>query len=262
MTEYTLESGKKFMVDRWCKEIEKFTHIDLDGNVYNPSTTYELIKISISEVKFLNKNKRFTKKVENQITKLFDNGNKKYFFRVSQRSPKDAYRKELKAKKSDSPERKLELELERKAKLHVGTLEEIYTLIDKSNRVQEDFELFVTQTKVRSLYLVFQNWRPSTGVEYRLFIRDLKLIGVCLYKPEFYQKNITIPLGLITKFTDSFLSLEFIKKNYNNIILDVFIDSTTNRVYFIEINPYENYVDPFSFTWDEINNTKDLIIKL
>lgn len=262
MTEYTLESGEKYMVDKWCKQIEKFKHYDLDGNEYSPTTTYKLVKISIRDVNFLNVNKKFPKKVENQIVKLFENGTKKYFFRVSQRSPKDAWKKELKAKKSDSPERKLELELERKSKLHVGSLEQIYPLIFKSERVQEDFELFISQSVVKYLYLVFQDWRPSTGIEYRLFVRDLKLIGLCLYKPEFYQKNITIPLGLIEKFANSFLSLKFIKKNYQNLILDVFVDKTTSNVYFIEINPYEDYVDPFSFSWDELNNTKDLIIKL
>ena len=194
---------------------------------------------------------------------------KKYFFRVSQRSPKDAWAKELKAKKSDTPERKLELEQQRKSKLCVSNLDQIYPLIFKSKRVQEDFELFINQSdkensqiKVPNLYLVFQDWRPSNGVEYRLFIKELKLIGLCLYKPEFYQKNITIPFGIIERFVKSFLSIGFVKKNYLNLILDVFVDKFNGNVYFIEINPYEDYVDPFSFTWDELNKTKNLIIKL
>jgi hypothetical protein len=272
-TEYTLESGIKYMVDYWCKQISKFELIGTDGLVYKPCTNYQLVKISIQDVKYLNLNKRFPHKVEKKINKLFIGG-KKYFFRVSQRSPKDAWAKELKAKKSDTPERKLELELERKSKLYVGNLDQIYPLIFKSKRVQEDFELFVNQAhkensqienpqiKVPNLYLVFQDWRPSNGVEYRLFIRDLKLIGLCLYKPEFYQKNITIPFGSIERFAKSFLSIGFVKKNYLNLILDVFVDKFNGNVYFIEINPYENYVDPFSFTWNELDKTKDLIIKL
>lgn len=272
-TEYTLVSGVKYMVDYWCSQISKFEHEDSDGNLYKPCTTYKLVKISIGDVKYLQLNKKFPPRIEKKIKKLFYTEStdhkpaiqledKKYFFRVSQRSPKDAWAKELKAKKSDSPERKLELELERKSKLLVGNLEQIYPLIFKSKRVQEDFELFVNQTDIQNLYLVFQDWRPSNGVEYRLFIRKLKMIGLCLYKPEFYQKNITIPFGLINRFVESFLSLKFIKKNYTNLILDVFVDKTNGNVYFIEINPYEDYVDPFSFTWDELNNTDELIIKL
>jgi hypothetical protein len=262
MTEYTLESGEKYMVDKWCKQIQKLTFNGQDGKEYHPSTNYKLVKITIDDVKYLFKYKKFPLKVENQIKKIFDDGKNKYFFRVSQRSPKDAWKKELKAKKSDPPERKLELELERKSKLYVGTLEEIYCLIKKSERVQEDFDLFVSQSKVKFLHLVFQDWRPSDGVEYRLFIKSNKLIGVCLYKPEFYQKNITIPIGNIINFSNWFLSKKFIKKNYQNMILDIFVDNKTSNIFFIEINPFEDYVDPFSFTWDEINQTTELILKL
>lgn len=260
-TEYTLMSGKKYMVDYWCKHLEKFEHTDNNGNKYKPCTSYELIKISINDVKYLNKNKKFPIRIEKKINKLFES-DKKYFFRVSQRSPKDAFAKELKAKKSDSPNKKLQLELERKSKLYVGNLELIYLLISKSKRLTEDFELFINQTDVKNLYLVFQNWRPSTGVEYRLFIRNLKLIGICLYKPEFYNKDVTIPFGIINNFVNSFLCLNFIKKNYANLILDVFVDDITSNVHFIEINPYENYVDPFSFSWEELDKTNELIIKL
>lgn len=249
------------MVDYWCRQISKFEHTGTNGKLYKPCTTYKLVKISICDVKYLNKNKRFPISIEKKINKLFEQGDK-YFFRVSQRSPKDAWAKELKAKKSDTPERKLELELERKSKLYVSELSQIYLLIFKSKRVQEDFDLFVNQSIVTNLHLVFQDWRPSTGVEYRLFVRELKLIGLCLYKPEFYQKNITIPFGLINNFVNSFLSIRFVKKNYSNLILDVFVDKTNSNVYFIEINPYEDYVDPFSFTWDELNKTKELIIKV
>jgi hypothetical protein len=272
-TEYTLESGKKYMVDYWCKQLSKFELVGTDGQLYKPSTSYKLVKISIGDVIYLNMNKKFPSNIENKINKLFKDDNK-YFFRVSQRSPKDAWAKELKAKKSDTPERKLELEQLRKSKLLVSKISDIYPLIFKSKRVQEDFELFVNQSneensqieksqiKVPNLYLVFQDWRPSNGVEFRLFIREQKLIGLCLYKPEFYQKNITIPFGSIERFVKSFLSLRFIKKNYSNMILDVFVDKSNENVYFIEINPYEDYVDPFSFTWDELNKTKNLIIKL
>lgn len=260
-TEYTLQSGLKYMVDYWCKQISKFELNGTDGLPYNPCTTYKLIKISIDDVLFLFKNKRFPNLVQNKINKLFQ-GDNKYFFRVSQRSPKDAWSKELKAKKSDTPERKLELELERKSKLYVGEIKQIYDLIFKSKRVQEDFKLFINQTTIKNLYLVFQDWRPSNGVEYRLFIRDLKLIGLCLYKPEFYQKNITIPFGVINNFVKAFLSIRFIKKNYSNMVLDVFVDKCNSNVYFIEINPYEDYVDPFSFDWKELNETNELIIKL
>lgn len=86
---------------------------------------------------------------------------------------------------------------------------------------------------------------PSNGVEYRLFIREQKLIGLCLYKQDFYQKNITNSIGIIDNFVKKFLSIKFIKKNYSNLILDIYVDKSNQNVYFIEINPYKEYVDTF-----------------
>ena len=254
---YDLESGNMYTVDKWCHYIEQFTVTD-DNGIYNPSTTYKLIKITINDVKYYKKNKKFPNNIECEINNILNNNS--YFFRISQRSPKDAFMKEYKPKKSYHYSKLLELEKLRKEKLMVNSINQIYILINKSKRVKEDFLLFSKQNKIDSLYLVFQEWRPSNGVEYRTFIKNKKLIAICLYKPEFYSSKTCIPVELITNFINLFLNIKFIKETYNNLILDIFVDN--NRVYFIEINPYEEYVDTFSFSWDEINNTSQLIIKL
>lgn len=243
--EYDLESGNDYTVDKWCKKMEEFKIDD-----YHPATKYNLIKITIKDVKYFLKNKKFCD--VNQINDLLKIN--KFFFRVSQRSPKDAYKKEYKAKNKDTPERKLELEKLRKSKLLVHNISEIYDLIKRSKRVMEDFKLLVKQKQVTELYLVFQEWRESTGVEYRCFIRDKKLIGICIYKPEFYPTDTIIPVGLIQNFTNKLI--DYI--DYNNMILDIFINN--NKVYFIEINPFEEYVDPFKFSWKILKNTNDLIV--
>jgi hypothetical protein len=246
MTEYNLESGDNYTVDKWCKKMEEFVIDD-----YNPATKYHLIKISIKDVKYYLKNKKFAEEVQNQINDLLKID--KFFFRVSQRSPKDAYKKEYKAKNKDSCEKKLELEKLRKSKLLVENIQDIYDLIKKSKRVMEDFRLLSKQKKITELYLVFQEWRESTGVEYRCFIRDKKLIGICIYKPEFYPSDTVIPVELIQNFTNKLI--DYI--NYDNMILDVFV---TDKVYFIEINPFEEYVDPFKFSWKILNKTNSLIV--
>jgi hypothetical protein len=245
--EYDLISGNNYTVDKWCKKMEQFKI-----NNYYPATKYNLIKITISDVKFLYKNNKFPDIIENEINELLKIN--KYFFRVSQRSPKDAYKKEYKAKKKDSPERKLELEKLRKSKLLVHNICEIYDLIKKSKRVSEDFKLFIKQKNIQELYLVFQEWRESDGVEYRCFIRDHKLIGICIYKPEFYSSETIIPVGLIQEFTNELI--KFI--DYDNMILDIY--GSNNKVYFIEINPFEEYVDPFKFSWKMLKETKNLIV--
>lgn len=254
---YDLESGNMYTVDKWCQYVEQFTITDNNG-IYNPCTMYKLIKITINDVKYYKKNKKFSNNIETEINNILQNNS--YFFRISQRSPKDAYMKEYKPKKIYHYSKLLELEKLRKEKLLVNSINQIYTLINKSKRVKEDFILFMKQNIIDSLYLIFQDWRPSNGIEYRTFIRNKKLIAICLYKPEFYSSKTCIPVELITEFVNLFLNITFIKETYNNLILDIFIEN--NRVYFIEINPYESYVDPFSFTWNEINNTEKLIIKI
>ena len=253
MTEYDLESGNNYTVDKWCKKMEDFI---IDN--YNPATKYDLIKISIKDVKYYLKNKKFAEEVENQINSLLKIN--KFFFRVSQRSPKDAYKKEYKAKNKDSPEKKLELEKLRKSKLLVENIQDIYNLIRKSKRVMEDFKLLVKQNKITELYLVFQEWRESSGVEYRCFIKNKKLIGICIYKPEFYPTDTIIPVELIQNFTNKLINYI----NYDKMILDIFIDKdifiNKDKVYFIEINPFEEYVDPFKFSWKLLNNINSLIV--
>jgi len=114
-----LESGELYTVDKWCKQIENFTITDEYGT-YNPSTQYQLIKISINDVKYLKKNNKFPDDIELEINNLLKN--KSYFFRVSQRSPKDAYIKEYKPKKNYHYSKLLELEKIRKEKLLVNSI--------------------------------------------------------------------------------------------------------------------------------------------
>jgi len=93
---YDLESGNMYTVDKWCHHIENFTITDNNGK-YKPSTTYKLIEITINDVKYYKKNKKFPNNIECEINKLLCNNS--YFFRISQRSSKDAYIKEYKPKK-------------------------------------------------------------------------------------------------------------------------------------------------------------------
>jgi hypothetical protein len=67
-----LESGELYTVDKWCKQIENFTITDEYGT-YNPSTQYQLIKISINDVKYLKKNNKFPDDIELEINNLLKN---------------------------------------------------------------------------------------------------------------------------------------------------------------------------------------------
>jgi hypothetical protein len=130
--------------------------------------------------------------------------------------------------------------------------------LTNSNRTKEDLKLYLKEEDVDDLYLCFQPWRPSLGIgtEYRCFIKNKKLVGICLYKPEYYSTVSVIPVEEIKYFIQQLL----VRTNYQKFTVDVFY--TDNKVYFIEINPFEEYVDSFSFKWNEINNTDKLLITL
>ena len=55
----------------------------------------------------------------------------------------------------------------------------------------------------------------------------------------------------------------FILKDITKYVIDCFIyNNDLTKVYFIELNPFEDFVDTFSFDYDVINNTKTLLITL
>jgi len=55
----------------------------------------------------------------------------------------------------------------------------------------------------------------------------------------------------------------FQKINLDRYVLDCFIfNDIPNKVYFIEINPFLDFIDTFSFDYDDINNTDNLLITL
>jgi hypothetical protein len=173
---------------------------------------------------------------------------------LSLRSPKDILENKVKIKERDHRTVKIEKKRKQLDILKVKNIEEILFLLKKSKRIQEDLLLI----KDEDLFLVFQPWRPSIGqyIEYRCFINFNKLVGICLYKPEYYSTLTSIPVALIQHYIEQLLNII----TYPKCAIDVFIKD--NKVYFIEINPFDEFTDTFSFDFDEINSTEHLICKL
>ena len=131
------------------------------------------------------------------------------------------------------------------------------------NRCMEDILEF-SKDITKKLYLVFQDWRPNLGksTEYRCFINNNKLTGICLYKPEYYSSRSIVPVEIIKHFVEQIIQ-QFSLKNYERYVLDCFIyNDDPEKVYFIELNPFEEYVNSFSFDYDIINNTDTLLVTL
>jgi hypothetical protein len=252
---YTLKSCQEYTVDKWYNLVENWEATTIDGRKYKPSTTYRLIKISREEVQYLIKNKKFHSEFSEELNSLFPNN---YFFKVSVRSPKDVLEKEIKIEEDEHRTIKLEKKKNQLNALKVSNIYDIIYLLLNSKRIKEDFKLYLKETDADELYLCFQPWRPSLGIgiEYRCFIKNRKLVGICLYKPEYYSTLSVIPVEEITFFIEQLLE----RVSYQKFIVDVFY--TDNKVYFIEINPFEKYVDTFSFRWEIINNTDKLLVTL
>ena len=252
---YTLKSCQKYTVDKWYNKIQSWQCKSISSELYYPSTTYKLFELSRSEVNNLLIIGDFTADMKENIKQLFP---AEYFFKISNRSPKDILEKEIEILDEDHRSIKLEKKIKQLSILKVDTVEKVIDLILKSERVIEDFKLYLQEEDVDSLYLVFQPWRPNLGIgaEYRCFINNRKLVGVCLYKPEYYSTRHVIPLELIVYFINQLLEII----DYDRFVVDVFeLDS---KIYFIEINPFEEFVDTFSFDWEIINNTNTLLITL
>jgi len=226
----------EFAVDKWYTFVENWKAKTIDNEIYFPATKYILIP--------------FTNNMD--IEKLFPG---EYFFKFSTRSPKDILEKKIKIKKNDHRSIKLQKKIEQLNILKVTSVKDVKYLIKKSKRIKEDIRDSTDQ-----LYLVFQPWRPSLGIstEYRCFINNRKLIGVCLYKPEYYSTLSYIPIEIINYFVEQLLIII----PFERFVVDVFIIPDDNKVYFIEINPFDETTDTFSFDYEEINKATHLLVKL
>lgn len=254
---YSLESDNAHTVDKWCGLVDGWECLDIDNIKYKPATSFKLVRFDISDCVYILNTRLLPPSLESKIVQVLDSN--KYFFRVSQRSPKDAYAQEYQAQPTDKASHKLLMEIKKKEKLLIWTPSQVLDLIFRSKRVMEDLEQFINQDKILELYFVFEPWRPSQGVEYRLFVYRSKLVGICVYKPEFYTSKLTVPVGLLIHWFGQF------EKQYSQTqtyTVDVYVDNLDSRVYFIEINPFNTQVDTFAFTYKQLITTKYLLVKI
>jgi hypothetical protein len=140
-------------------------------------------------------------------------------------------------------------------------------LLKKSYRTKDDMKLYLEKyeenNNINNLYLVFEEWKDilGHGKEFRCFIRDYELIGVCLFRGEYYSSRTTVPILIIAHFIKQMiLKLKLI--DMSRCVVDIFIPNKSNKVYFIEINPYDRQTATFYLDYDELEETDDLLITL
>ncbi len=228
-----------YNVDSWLPFLFEWS---FDG--YKPYTNYTVISMTDREIVAIRRG--IYKLLVNLKNKINNCLTKPMFFRLSTRSPKDAWQKlapDLGINEDDTDEikkykYKAQIEL-----LKVYSFKDIYRLIQNSQRCIEDidFHLHDDSTNGLNLSIILQDWRPSTGDEYRIFVKNSIIVAFC----PFDTTSSSIDNELVNKFINS-LSKVLPIKNY---VVDIFID-IDKKLYFIEINPYSISTDPIIYSWD------------
>lgn len=241
ITFYTISPQKleyEYNVDAWAENISNWIF-----KGYKPATTYIVMPLTDREIVAIIRNiYKLLNKLEKKINKILT---KPMFFRLSTLSPKDAYIKlqpELEILLEDTQD-KIEDKIKMQLKLlRVSNFKNIINLIQNSNRAIEDLKLYLAEENITNanMSIILQEWRPSTGNEYRLFIKNSILVAMC----PFDNTDILLNKLLVNEFICS-LSNQIKLKNY---VVDVFLGND-NKIYFIEINPYSINTDSLIFSW-------------
>ena len=266
MSEYNLDTFYFYTIDKYHHLFSNLLVTTLNYDIYKCHQDYILIEFPYVERMYYKVYKKLSTLMIEQLNKIFKSECKsEYFFKLSNRSPKDILENnpELKILDDDHRTIKTEKKIKQLEILKVKKPEDITRLLNLSKRCQEDIDLY-NKDPTKRLYFVFAKWRANLGksTEYRCFIKKNKLVGICLYKPEYYSTRSIIPVEVIHHFIKQMIQI-FKKINLERYVLDCFIyHDDPFKVYFIEINPFEEYIDTFSFDYDEINSTENLIITL
>ena len=261
---YSYKDFSLYNVDKWFEIVNNVKFKDISNKSYKICNEYKLIKLEFDDIKYFMKNKKFKNDIINLINLNINKDGS--FFKLSSRSPKDILEKNTQYEIFDEDHRtiKTEKKIKQLEILKVYNSDDVLNLLNKSKRTKEDMQLYLDYKNCNEhLYLVFQEWKQclGNGKEFRCIIRDYELIGICLFKPEYYSTRTTIPIDLIKKFINQMIK-QIKKINMSKCVCDIFIPFDELRVYFIEFNPFDENTDTFSLDYDELNKTKTLLVTL
>lgn len=265
--DYRVEDFEKFTYEKWYNIIKNKNILTLEGNEYKCVKDTNFIYFSKLEIFYFLRNKKLPHTLKNRINNFFNKDkNKYYFFKLCNRSPKDILENIDEYKINDDDHRTIQTEKKIKQLeiLKVNNTEQIEFLLKTSKRTMEDIYLYSIYNGKSKLYLVFQEWKPNLGIskEFRCFVNNSKLVGICLFKSEYYSSRTVIPVETIKHFFDQVIP-ELDKLNLNKYILDLFIfDDIPDKVYILELNPFDDNADTFSFDSEVINNSNKLIVTI
>jgi hypothetical protein len=194
------------------------------------------------------------------------------FFRLSTRSPKDAWRS-LDADLGIDPEQDDASERDRKYEqqmrlLRVKSFEDVLRLLRSSERCTDDLQMFVEKEMKEKkggtcarMKLVFIEWNEDMATravrsELRCFVRRRKLIAKCpcmislFTVPNEFIPEINVDLHVIEAYMESLAILT----EFDDFVADVFVRSPT-CFDLVEMNEFDEFTDPVAFDWNDLMST-------
>lgn len=135
---------------------------------------------------------------------------------------------------------------------------DVYLVLNASSHIAHDLHLAYDDTgsdvEPSTFELVLRQYIPfNTALEFRVFVRQRKIIAVSQRDPNYYQflpdLQPELRLQIDGFFADVFAPSEF---PTDACILDVYIPRSLDRVWLVDINPFSRTSDPLCFTWNEL----------
>ncbi|KAH7125552.1 cell division cycle protein-like protein [Dendryphion nanum] len=115
-----------------------------------------------------------------------------------------------------------------------------------------------TPNPVIRFHLVMRKWiLLNPAVEFRVFVRNKKIIAVCQRDLNFFDFLFQMReklLRVILKFFDDKIRNTFPDQNYT---FDVYIPPPHDRVWLVDFNPWAPRTDPLLFSWLELLSMQD-----
>ncbi|XP_059152680.1 cell division cycle protein 123 homolog [Physella acuta] len=143
---------------------------------------------------------------------------------------------------------------------------DVYLLLKSSQFIAHDLdqpflmcEDYTPNTHDSSLnfYLILRKWEPpDPSTEFRCFVHENKLIGVCQRNANKFYPHILNDKKSIVEDISTFLNQSLTVFPDSNYVFDIAYKKK-GCVYLIDFNPYGVVTDALMFTWDELNQMAD-----
>lgn len=128
---------------------------------------------------------------------------------------------------------------------------DMYHAFDEAN----DFDK--SNTPNFELELVLREWVDmNPSMEFRCFVRERQLIAISQRDLNYYSFLDEIRDEILEKIGIFFDDVLLAKSDCNSFVFDVYIPKSLNKIYLVDINPFQRSTESYLFTWNELGIMK------